>query len=807
MMNDELKNNQVFSLQDDNGEDAITFATVWDAIWNHKGCYILSLAICLVLGFAYIYHTPERYQSRESFILDDDQNSSSILSDFSNSARRRYSQHDQNVANEMYAFRSPDLMQKVVERLGLELNYTDLMFFRKRDLYNRTPFIVSVLNDDVASSFSFIVSKTGSEEFVLKDFKVAGQELESNMLKGSFGDSLVTPVGSVCLTRSPYFSSWHDDVEVSWAQSSIRARSYLSRLGVMPAKDESTVITLTMTDYNGERAKNVLETLFDIYNEQWIANKNRSAQNTSEFINNRLVIIEKELGGIENDIKVYKQENRITDVNAVADQYLQQSSTYAGKAFETSNQLAITQFIKDYLNDPNHARSLIPANSGLVNENIEGQILLYNEALMKRDRLLQSSSEANPMVADLNNQLDAMKTNINRSVENHIATLQLQHSKISAQENSILGRMASTSGQQLQLLSMDRQQKVKESLYLYLLQKREENELSAQVNVGNTRLILSPSSGYKVFPSVKNTLALALLVGFLIPFAIFFLAQMLDTKVHTRADLAKVGIPFLAEIPLAGSAKRRLFRSISRKAEVSNTSIVVKSGSRDSMNEAFRVLRTNLDMMFAKKDSCHVIMVSSFNPGAGKTFSIMNMAASMAVKGSKVLLLDLDLRKATLSKTLKMNTTGVTSYLNEKSDSWRPLVQTVSDNLSLMSVGTLPPNPAELLVSDRFAEMIDQMRGEFDYIFLDCPPVEIVADASIISSSADITVFIIRAEMFDKRALPALEHLYAEGKFKRMALILNGVEEVYRSYGKYGYGYGYGYGSYGYGYGEGADKA
>ena len=630
--------------------------------------------------------------------------------------------------------------------------------------------------------------------------------MEAKPVIGTFGDSLVTPVGSVRLTESQYFHTWGDDIRISWANARNRAAYYAGRMGVTAPRDESSVVTLTMTDYSPERAKNVLATVLDIYNEQWVENKNRAAANTSEFIAERLTILQQELGDIDNDIKVYKQQNRITDVGAVSGQYLSESSAYSEKAFANSNQLAISQMIRDRLTDPTRNSTLLPANSGLTNANIEGQISEYNATLMKRDKYLKESSEANPMVADLNANLDAMKANITRSIDNNISALQLQQDKILAQEGAILGKLSSTTGQALELQSMSRDQKVKESLYIYLLQKREENELATQLNVSNNRLIQSATNGVPISPVAKKIYLIALLLGLGIPFAIFFLRILFNTTVRTRADVSKLKVPFLAEIPQMGLEKKGFFdfHKVNRYDEKS-CKIMVQQGKRDVVNEAFRVLRTNLDMMTGYTDGCHVVMVTSFNPNAGKTFTTMNMAASMAVKGSKVLLLDLDLRKASLSKALGVKGSGVASFLNGRADDYHPHIQTVADNLSVLPVGSLPPNPAELLVSDKFKQMVESMRKEYDYIFMDCPPIDIVADTSIISKSADITVFIIRAGLFDKQALPALDELYISNRYSRMAFILNGVERMQGTYGQhYGSGsYGYGYGSYGYGKGHG----
>lgn len=797
--------NKSWTSQDDSDERLFSFRDIWALFWGHKWWYLLSLILACCIAYFYLYRTPKLYQSSEKIIIENDQ-SAEVLSDMSASMRRR-SFYGQNVANEIVAFRSPDLMTKAVERLGLETNYSDLMFMRERELYNKSPFFMSILGDDNrASSFSFIVRKRNKDSFILDSFTVGGVEMEAKPVFGSFGDSLVTPVGSIRLTESQYFHTWADDIRVSWANARARAASYAGRMGVAASRDESSVVTLSMTDYSPERAKNILATVLDIYNEQWVENKNRAAANTSEFIGERLVILQQELGDIDNDIKEYKQQNRITDVGAVSGQYLSQSSAYSEKAFANSNQLAISQMIRDRLTDPTQSSTLLPSNSGLTNSTIEGQISEYNATLMKRDKYLKESSEANPMVADLNANLDAMKANITRSIDNNISALQLQQNKIMAQEGVIVGKLASTSGQALQLQSMSRDQKVKESLYIYLLQKREENELATQLNVSNNRLIQSATNGVPISPVAKKIYLIALLLGLGIPFLIFFLRILLNTTVRTRSDVTKLKVPFLAEIPQMGLDKKKFFSFRKpNRFDDKNCSIVVQQGKRDVINEAFRVLRTNLDMMTGNSEGCHVVMVTSFNPNAGKTFTIMNMAASMAIKGSKVLLLDLDLRKASLSKALEKKGSGVASFLNGRVDDYHPHVQEVSENLSILPVGSLPPNPSELLVSDKFKQMVSDLRKEYEYIFMDCPPVDIVADTSIISRSADITIFIIRAGLFDKQALPALDELYAKGNYSRMAFILNGVERMQGSYGQhYGSGnYGYGYGSYGYGKGHG----
>lgn len=778
---------------------------IWGMIWSYKWWYVLSIAVCLAGAVFYLYKTPKTYSRSAKVIINEDAQDATMR-DIANISGFGGQNASVNVNNEVVAFSSPDLMKTVVERLGLETSYFEHQFMRDREFYTNSPVVLNVVESLTSSSFSFDVKKTGDSTFVLDKFVLAGQKIKNQSIEGSLGDTLSTPVGRLIVQPSVYLSEWDDEITISWANSRAMAGVYASRLSAGIDGKQTSVVALSMNDTYPARAVNILNTLIDVYNDEWVHDKNRSARNTTEFINERLVVIEQELGGIEMDLREYKEQNKLTDINAISQSYLDESSEYASRSFEVNNQLSIAQYIRDYLTDPKNANALIPANSGLTSANIESQISEYNQIVLQRDKLIATSSENNPLIADMNAAMTAIKTTIIRSIDNLLATLNLQAEKIRSQENQIMSRIASSSGQQMELLSIERQQKVKESLYIYLLQKREENEIASLVNVANTRLIVSPTgSGVPVSPNSRMILLIAILLGIGIPFGIVFLGRMLDNTVNNKKDLSVLSIPFLSEIPqLKSTLKRNLMNVGRHRFDNQNCRIMVRKGSRDVINEAFRVLRTNLDMMIGKKTGCEAIMVTSFNPNAGKTFITMNIAASMALKGQKVLMVDLDLRKATLSKSLGMNHEGVVSYLIAKHDRLNPLIQTVDENLDLLSVGTLPPNPAELLLSERFTEMLQELKSEYKYIFLDCPPVEIVADTAIIAQSADLSIFVMRSGIMDKRALPSVETIYQEKKYNHMAVVLNGVSGRSGGYGKYGYGhYGYGYGSYGYGYGYG----
>ena len=788
----------------------ISIKEIWSMIWGYKWWYVACVFVCLCIAGFYIYKTPNTYRRTAKVIIDESDQYSAMRNIGQLNAVMPGLRANNTVANEMEAIASPDLMQTVVERLGLETRYVESQFLRDVELYTNTPVEMRMVEGYPGTSFSFLLTKIG-DKLLLEEFRYGGKEIEGK-IEGILGEDIETPAGTLKLLPTLKIDNFKNPIRISWANSMAVAKGYCGKLSVSLSGKESTVVVLSMVDTYPQRASDILSSLIDVYNQEWISNKNRSSKKTSDFINERLVLIERELGGIENELKDYKASNKLSDMEAISKQYIQESSVYAAKSFEVNNQLSVAGFIKEYLTNPENAASLIPVNLGLQSQNASEQIKEYNEIVLQRDRLQKGSGVNNPIIADLNQSLELLRGAILRSIDNYISTLELQAQKIKSQEDQIMSRIASSSGQELQLLSIQRQQMVKESLYVFLLEKREENEIASLVNVGNTRVIMRPTGGSgPVAPIRSRVWLIAFALGLGIPFGVIFLLRILDTAVHAKGDFADSHVPFLAEIPLYAKKNRFGYYTMKEKLNHANTRILVEHAKRDMMNEAYRVFRTNLDMVIDKKPGeAYVTMFTSLNPNAGKTYTIMNIAASMSLKPSKVLLIDLDLRKATLSQTFGKTHRGVAAYLSGKENDFHQFIDKAIDrleNLDLLSVGKLPPNPTELLLTERFKTMIDQLRKEYDYIFIDCPPIDVVADSSIITKQVDMTVFVARAGLLDKRAVPYIDQIYREQKYTRMTLILNGVNYESRRYGGYGYGYGSGYGSgYGYGYGAGSGK-
>ena len=787
----EFNTNNNFNRED---ESSLQLADLWNLVWGHKWWYVLAVAVAVFCAAFYLYRTPTTYSSTAKVLVDESNQDATMRNLGVASAGMMRLRSFNSVENEIEAFSSVDYMEQVVERLGLQTTYTQHLDLKSVDLATSSPVKLVLAGENPHTSFKFNLTRVGESGIRLSDMMIKDEPI-GEPVEGQLGDTLQTALGQLAIFPTAYIEDFETPIEVKWVSTLAAAKSYCGKLSVSLSGKESSVVVLKVTDTDPQRASNVIAALINVYEEMWISNRNRAAVNTTKFINERLAVIERDLATVEEALRKYKSSNNLTDIKAVSQLYLNQSNQYSTKAFEVRNQLSVANFIKEYLHDPANSMALIPADLGISNGSVNSEIKEYNDLVLQRDRLLTGSGANNPMIADLNVAIAAIRSSILNSIENLISTLDLQLARIEGQEKEILARISSSSGQELQLLSIERQHEITQELYKFLLQKREENELAALINVGNTQLLQSPGSYVvPVGPNKMMILLVALVLGFGVPFAFFFLRKMLDTVIKNKGDLGNLSVPFLAEIPryVSGSG----FKGLGKKGDdKSSTKIIVEQGSRDMMNEAYRVLRTNLDLMIGRDGKSKVLMFTSFNPNAGKTFTVLNIAASMALKNAKVLIVDLDLRKASLSKALGVEHSGVAAYLNGKVDTYQENAEEVSPNLFVLPVGTLPPNPTELLLTSRFKQMIADMRNEYDYIFIDCPPIEVVADASIITEVVDMTVFVMRASQMDKNVLPEIDALYKSGKYKHMTMILNSVDIQYKKYG-------YGKSSYGYGYGN-----
>lgn len=748
--------------------------------------FAISLTACLGLGLLYLLITPAIYTRNTAILIKDESNGKSATAEMESFADLGLFTSNANVNNEIVTLKSRDLMREVVARLNLNTDYRAGGILKKSTLYAESlPIRAHIIGLPDNCFASFVLNLNPSDLSIqLSDFVLEKDNLESPSIIGRLSDTITSPIGKIVITPTAHFAE-NEETEIHISHYSLikTADDYLLRLTASLADEKANVINLAIQDVSTRRADDILATLIAVYNENWVQDKNQIAISTSMFINDRLGVIENELGNVDNDISTFKSEHLLPDVNAAANMYMARADEANAIVTDLNIQIYMARYIKNYLANEINRHQLLPANSGLGNQSITHQINEYNELLLERNSLVAQSSIKNPLVVETDTLLSAMREALNVSIENHIVALNEQIKSQQAVGRQATSQIASNPQQSKYLLNVERQQKVKETLYLYLLQKREENELSQAFTAYNTRIITKPGGAdLPSSPIKRNIILVAIVLGLIIPTVIIFITETTNTKVRSRNDLNALAIPYLGEIPLL-SGKRG-------KQGKQPHPLVVKVKSRDIINEAFRVVRTNIEFMLDNKKDTNVIMLTSANPGSGKSFISLNLASSLAIKNKKVVLIDLDLRKASLSSYINKPQTGISNYLAGKADSISDITYQSPDisNLTIIPVGIIPPNPTELLFEEKLSSLIETLRHEYDYVFIDCPPVEIIADAAIISKLANITLFIIRAGLLERRMLPEIQKFYTEKKYKNLCVILNGTNEKNRIYG-YGYGY------------------
>lgn len=745
--------------------------------------FLLSILICGGIAWYNYARAPLVYFRSATVIIKDPSNkaSTSGLDRFDNFINKV------NVANEILQFRSKKLMREVVQRVHADVSYQIKDGLRSNELYNESPVLVSLPDALPEQSFSFTMTLKDAKTVTLSDF--SGIEAKPSY-EVALNDTVAIIEGmNVVVTATNYLRD-------SWLNTPIRVQKlpvesmvnyYKNALGIQQEEEEASILTLALKDSSPARAEDVLNTLITVYNEEAIKEKNQVAVNTANFINERLIIIERELGNVESNLESFKQRNQIVDIASSAGMYMTESQKYNADAMELETQLRLANFIKDYLTDPSKETDLIPSNTGISDMNIENQISLYNAAKLKRDHLIDDSSVNNPVVQELNNSLRAMKQSIIRAVDNMIVSLNVKRNDAQNREMRAQDRVTAIPTKERQMLSIERQQKIKEALYLFLLNKREENALSQAMADNNARVIDgAEGSNAPISPNRNRILLLGLLVGIALPGAVCLAILFMDTRVHGRKDIEGVtSVPYLGEIPLDKEAMKDHRKKV----------MAVKEQGDDIVSEAFRILRTNMAFLSKKDKPAQVITFTSFNIGAGKTFIARNLSMSLAYMKKRVVMVDLDIRKGTLSRHFGHYHVGVTNYLSDNTVKVDDIIQH-QEGFDLIPAGILAPNPAELLMDNRLDELMNELRTRYDYIIADNVPVGLIADATIANRIADLTIFVVRAGKLNRRQLPDIEKLYQEKKLKNMALVLNGVNPERHGYGySYGYGYGYGYGT------------
>lgn len=708
---------EIENLNQEQEEQSINFRDILSMCIANWMWILLSVVICLCLGVYYYLRTPKIYNRSAVLLIKDDSKtqgmSSDVASMFSNMG---LGGAQTNVNNELAALQAPANIMEAGKRLGLDMTYLVKGTFQPVELYGKTlPVKVRFmgLSSDEAASLELTLKADGS--FTMTDFNRGGDgrivEDDKTEVKGHINSVVNTPVGNVMVTPTANYGSFvFRDVKPITV---VRSTLYDMTMGIQANltadldNKQATVIDIAYKDKIPERATDIINMLINVYKESWVKDKNQVAIATSKFITKRLAEIEQSLGGLDADISSFKSTHLIPDEAYTAQLYLQQSRDNSKEMLDLSTQRSMAQYVRNMLVKDVHSRQLLPANSGIDNASVQTQITSYNTLLLDRNQLAANSSNKNP-IEDYDRQLAGMRKAIVQSLNNLVAGIDTQINQAQATESQTNNRIASVPTQSKYLQSVGRKQKVTEQLYLFLLQKREENELSQAFTAYNVRVLSAPFGSMKPISPKRNMILLvALVIGLAIPIGIIVLRASMNTKLRGKKDLENVTVPFIGEIPLAVKKK---FHLPWQKQEESHTNVVVQEGEHNIINEAFRVMRTKLEIVTPDNRKENVLLVTSFNPNSGKSFIAENLAMSLAIKQKKVLIIDCDLRKGASSSIVGSPKVGLTHYLTGKDVELSQLIHTYegNSNLSVLPIGVVPPNPAELLGNGRLKDLLDE---------------------------------------------------------------------------------------------------
>lgn len=772
---------------------AFTFQDIIEIVLRRWYWFAASIVLFLIAGGIYILRTSPVYQRNATIMVKDSRKGSgstemAAFSELAGLSSRR------NVDNELFVLQARRLMLNVVDKLNLAVTYTTRQGLRTVDLYKRSPIAVTFVNDNESSACSFRV-KLFEDKVVISHFACSrkkGEEDDNDKnfsATSPYGEPIVTPNGQIVIDKTLYMDESYagKTINVLKQNRDVVAARYRTATQSAVANKMSSIINISLKDVVAKRAEDVINTLIDVYNDDAVYDKQQIAEATADFIDARLSIISKELGSVDSDIQSFKNKNNLVDIEAETKRNMTESSKLKEEGLSTESQIEMSKFIKEYLNDTDKANNLIPVTSvGERTSLLSNQIADYNELVLRREKLQQNGATNNPVMLQLDRDLVAMKNAILASLDSNIATLEIKRDNLRREENKTNSRISSVPSQEKEYLSIARQQRIKEELYLYLLNKREENAISLAITENSARIIDSAFGPLKPIAPRKPLIMLMMLVlGIAVPFSIIYLREMFNTSVRGRRDIERsTSVPYLGDIPVFEGKMHR--------------SVAVRENGRDSVSEAFRIIRTNMTFMNTAGGKQQVIQITSSNAHAGKTFISTNLAMTLAFSGQKVLMIDLDLRRRTMSKHMgqRNNPNGVSKFISDKSVKVTDIISKTElhENFDCIYAGLQPPNPAEMLMSSRLDELISECRKLYDAIIIDSVPALVIADALITSRIADLCLYVVREGLLDRRQLPDIEGLYREKKLHNMCIILNGASEHNH---RYGYGYTYSYDSEG----------
>ncbi|MDD4698581.1 MAG: polysaccharide biosynthesis tyrosine autokinase, partial [Fermentimonas sp.] len=737
--------------------------------------FVLGIIVALASLFVYLRYTTPIYKVSASIVLKEaDKQSSQPIIGGMESIQLGALGAVSNIDNEIYILQSRSIIRNVVNRLNLHTSYIVEGRIKSTDLYNSSPVEVSMSQEQLNSlqnDIEFRMTTNSDNSRVRVSGIIGGAQIDT--LFTTLPAQLHTAQGNISFTEREGASPRESNLLVTIQHPNAVIGHYRSNLTIQQASKQASVLDLSLNTAYPKKGEDFLNTLVEVYNNETIEDNKMEAFNTQAFINERIVIIDKELSDADQEVEVYKQSEGLSDLQVDLQRNMQMGSQYEQQLVQVETQLNIVNSLNQYVNNPSNINKTIPSNIGIEDPNLAATTSEYNRLVLERERLSQSMTDNNPAMIRLDEQIAGLRQNINSSINSVQQGLNIQRRDARNQANIYGGKVGNLPTQEREFIELSREQQIKASLFLMLLQKREENALELAATANSAKILDEAILESKVSPRTMILLLAALMLGVLIPAVIIYITDLLSFKIKSRADIDRVSrIPVLGEIPRNGN----------------DNNIAVAENSTTPIDEAFRMARTNL--LFSLGRSGKVALFTSTEPGEGKTFVALNMAISTALLNKKVLLVGLDLRKPAISKYMgKQFKEGFTNYLSGFNTDINSLIMPsdIHPNLDILPSGPIPPNPAELLSRDELDTAFSDLRDKYDYIYIDSAPAALVTDTLIISRVTDATIYICRVDYSNKAGLRHANDLMEKEKLKNMMLIINDVREIHRQYG-YGYG-------------------
>lgn len=745
------------------------------------------VVIALALSYIYLRYTTYQYQAYATIQIKDDQQSQKLPSISEITRSGLFTDGTNKIKDEIEVITSRAIISNIVNNLKLNIRYYEQGKIKEQELYKNPPVKLNFFASDsiihkvdtalyikIKSPSVFLMFKDDGKSFIDRDDFEGKSFSFGDRIKTGFGDIVILPnignyapkIGSnLKVTINPLSSI------VDYYQSNIQTST----------EDGSSIVKLSLKDNNSEKAIDILNQLIREYNKDVITDKENVLKVTSDFINNRLELVFKELEEVDFTAEQIQKRNNLTALGSQANIYLESERQNESQIINTANTIQLIDYLQQELKEKNKNSDLLP-NIGIDDANVTQVTRTHNELVAERDRILKNSSEINPTVINLNNEIESLKNVLRGALQNMKKTNEITLNSLNKEDARIRGQLYTAPTKQRQLRDIERQQSIKESLYLYLLEKREETAITFGMFSPNAKLIDNAYSTHlPVAPNKMITYLAGLVIGLMIPIGSIYLMDILDTKIYDKEDLMGIlKIPYIGDIPQT-SKKTKLINKVDYSPKA----------------ESFRILRSNID--FVLKDhgtKAKKIFITSTRAQEGKSHTSTNLASSISFSEKSVLLIEMDIRVPKIMQYLKEKPTtkvGLSDFLADKKLRPDEIVTKLKDNdfLDIIASGAIPPNPSELLMSDRVQELFEYFEDKYDYIIVDGSAVGLVSDTLLIAKYADMFIYVVSADNIDKRHLVAVaKPLYEDKRLPKMNLLLNGT-----NFDKKGYGYGYGYGN------------